>query len=144
MSAPSRPSKDWRTLRRYAILQVPAALAVGAILIAGVRMAWLDAPTALILFVLWVLKDVALYPLVRNAYEARDQDQAARLVGRIARAREDLAPIGYVLLAGELWRAEAIEADAPIRAGERVRIESVDGLRVRVSRAQGAETLRST
>ena len=144
MSAPSRSARTSRTLRRYAVLQVPAALAVGAALVAATRLAWLDAGTALVVFVLWILKDVALYPLVRKAYEATDDDQAARMVGRIGRAREDLAPLGYVLLAGELWSAEAIEADAPIRAGERVRIESVDGLRVRVSRAHGAETLRST
>ena len=131
-------------MRRYALLQIPAAIAVGAALVVAIRLSWLGEGAALAAFALWILKDVAIYPLVRRAYEPPGGADAARLVGRVGRAREDLAPFGYVLLAGELWRAEAIETDAPIRAGERVRIESVDGLQVRVSRAHGAEILRST
>ena len=54
------------------------------------------------------------------------------LVGALATARSDLSPTGTVYLKGEWWEAEA--DDAPIEAGEQVRVESVDGFRLRVTR----------
>ncbi len=57
---------------------------------------------------------------------------AESLVGAMATARTDLSPTGKVFLKGEWWEAEA--DDAPIEAGEQVRVTSVDGFRLRVSR----------
>jgi membrane-bound serine protease (ClpP class) len=57
---------------------------------------------------------------------------AEALVGAIATARTDLSPVGTIFLKGEWWEAEA-EGD-PVKAGERVRIKSVDGFRLRVTR----------
>ncbi len=54
------------------------------------------------------------------------------LVGRAAVARSDLDPKGFVTLEGERWTATA--DDAPVHAGERVRITGVDGLKLRVRR----------
>jgi membrane-bound serine protease (ClpP class) len=58
---------------------------------------------------------------------------AEGLVGALATARSDLSPTGTIYLKGEWWEAEA--EGAPIQAGERVRVKSVDGFRVRVTRA---------
>jgi membrane-bound serine protease (ClpP class) len=58
---------------------------------------------------------------------------AEGLVGALATARTDLAPTGTVFLKGEWWRAEA--EDGPIQAGEKVRVESVEGFQLRVRRA---------
>lgn len=55
------------------------------------------------------------------------------LVGRAAVARSDLDPQGFVTLEGERWRATA--DDGPVRAGERVTITAVEGLKLRVRRA---------
>jgi membrane-bound serine protease (ClpP class) len=55
-----------------------------------------------------------------------------RLVGALATARTDLSPAGTVYLKGEWWEAEA--ENGPIEAGEQVRVESVDGFRLRVTR----------
>jgi membrane-bound serine protease (ClpP class) len=57
---------------------------------------------------------------------------AESLVGAIATARTDLSPTGKVFLKGEWWEAEA--DDAPIEAGEQVRVTSVDKFRLHVSR----------
>jgi membrane-bound serine protease (ClpP class) len=54
------------------------------------------------------------------------------LVGALATTRTDLSPTGTVYLKGEWWEAEA--DGAPIEAGEQVRVESVDGFRLRVTR----------
>jgi membrane-bound serine protease (ClpP class) len=57
---------------------------------------------------------------------------AEGLIGALATARTDLSPSGTVFLKGEWWEAEA--DDAPIEAGEQVRVESVNGFRLRVKR----------
>jgi membrane-bound serine protease (ClpP class) len=57
---------------------------------------------------------------------------AESLVGALATTRSDLSPTGTVYLKGEWWEAEA--DGAPIEAGEQVRVESVDGFRLRVTR----------
>lgn len=57
---------------------------------------------------------------------------AESLVGAMATARTDLSPTGKVFLKGEWWEAEA--DDAPIEAGEQVRVTSVDKFRLHVTR----------
>jgi membrane-bound serine protease (ClpP class) len=60
---------------------------------------------------------------------------AEGLIGALATVRTDLAPTGTVYLKGEWWEAEA--DTPPIEAGEQVRVKSVDGFRVRVTRDSG-------
>jgi membrane-bound serine protease (ClpP class) len=58
---------------------------------------------------------------------------AAGMIGQRAVVRAALDPEGQVQLDGEIWRAVA--EDAPVPAGETVRVTGVDGLTLRVSRA---------
>jgi membrane-bound serine protease (ClpP class) len=62
-------------------------------------------------------------PQVSGAYE---------LVGLVGTASTDLDRDGTVFVRGEYWNARA---DAPIRKGERVEVEAVDGLMIRVRTA---------
>ncbi len=55
------------------------------------------------------------------------------LVGQMGTVRERLAPEGQILVQGEIWRA--ITAGAPVEAGTRVRVLSVNGLTLRVGSA---------
>jgi membrane-bound serine protease (ClpP class) len=57
---------------------------------------------------------------------------AEAMVGALAIARTDLSPTGTVFLKGEWWKAEA--EDPPVKAGEQVRVKSVEGFRLRVKR----------
>jgi membrane-bound serine protease (ClpP class) len=57
---------------------------------------------------------------VRTGYE--------ELTGALAEARTALDPEGQVWIEGALWRARLAGDGAPLRPGDRVRVEAVDGL----------------
>jgi membrane-bound serine protease (ClpP class) len=57
---------------------------------------------------------------------------AEGLIGQVALADSEIAPTGRVFLHGEYWNAEAEE---PIRRGERVRVEAIRDLVLRVRRS---------
>jgi membrane protein implicated in regulation of membrane protease activity len=80
------------------------------------------------LFLVWVIKDLTLYPFVRRAYEGKSRTGHERLIGAEGIVEEQLAPSGYVRVGAELWRAEAMRGDEPIARGSRVRIHAVRGL----------------
>ncbi len=131
------------TFARYLRFQVPGVVVLAAALAAAVRYDLVDLPVAAGLLLLWIAKDLALYPLLKQAYEPGGHGYPHRLVGSRGLAREDLNPGGYVFVAGELWRAEARDTDRPIRAGETVVVVGAVGTRLLVRRGQGAETDRS-
>ena len=56
------------------------------------------------------------------------------LVGKTAIVRERLAPEGQVMVSGEIWRAVA--QGEPLEPGAQVRIVSVDGLTLKVAKAE--------
>jgi membrane-bound ClpP family serine protease len=67
---------------------------------------------------------------------------AAALVGRVGVVRHAVAPVGDVVVEGELWRACASWADEPApREGEHVVVEQVHGLTLSVRRAEEWEVL---
>lgn len=56
------------------------------------------------------------------------------LVGRVGEVRTELGPVGQVQVAGELWSAEIERGSPVVPVGDRVIVEAVDGLRLRVRR----------
>jgi membrane-bound serine protease (ClpP class) len=52
------------------------------------------------------------------------------LVGRTATVVDDIDPLGRVRLDGEYWNARS---GVPVREGERVRVEAIDGLTLEVT-----------
>jgi len=76
-----------------------------------------------------IVKDLAMYRVLRHTL----QPPRARLVGARGRTVEPLAPVGYVRVEGELWRAEA--AGAPIAAGTDIVVCEANGLTLRVEPA---------
>ena len=82
----------------------------------------------------WVIKDYALYPFLRFAYEADQRRPIERLIGIAGAAVEPLAPDGYVRVRGELWRARRVPADGAVGAGDAVEVVGVDGATLLVSR----------
>ena len=80
---------------------------------------------SLVLF--WVLKDAALYPWLRSAYQSDPRSVIERLVGLPGVAVEPLAPSGYVRVRGELWQAEAVPSEVEIRPGQTIVVHAVRG-----------------
>ncbi|MCA1552987.1 MAG: nodulation protein NfeD [Chloroflexi bacterium] len=73
----------------------------------------------------------------RKGYQARRLKPvtgAQGLIGRAATARTDLDPSGTVFVEGERW--EATSESGAIHAGERTVITALDGLRLRVKKAE--------
>jgi membrane-bound serine protease (ClpP class) len=56
------------------------------------------------------------------------------LIGSVGKVVSDLDPAGKVFIRGEHWNAVSLE---PIPRGARVEVTAVDGLQLRVRRAQG-------
>lgn len=120
-----RPS---RTFVRYVALEAPGWAVAGTVLYGLVEWGGLEPRYAWGLGALWVAKDFALYPWLRQAYEPGDPDASALLIGRSGVTRQRIAPRGYVRIGPELWRAELAPGCAPIEAGARARVCAVRGL----------------
>ena len=61
------------------------------------------------------------------------------LVGRSAEVRTPLEPEGQVWIEGALWRARLEDGDGRVAAGDRVRVESVQGLTMHVRPESGRQ-----
>ena len=113
-------------LARYTAFQVP-----GWIIAAGGGWwahRWLELPVWLSagVLVVWVIKDIALYPFLRFAYETDDRLPIERLVAMRGKTMAALSPKGYVRVRGELWRARA-ENERAIAPGQPIEITDIDG-----------------
>ena len=113
-----------RTFFRYLAFQIPGMLGVLLVLaVAGQIYEWSGEVLAG-LFGAWVVKDLAMYPLVRGSYELRDAEPSRALIGRRARAEQALSPEGYVRMGSELWRARLVTGGA-VAPGDEVQVVSV-------------------
>ena len=137
-----------RVVLRYAAFQLPGQAVM--VLAASAAHEWLglDTRVAVGAVLLWIVKDIVMFPWVRKAYEPGDGRHSREVRGTVATTCEELDPTGYVRVGSELWRAECTLADAPIAAGQRVRVLDARGLTLRVAplpeeeKARGAEHLR--
>lgn len=123
-------ARGWsaRVVVRYGLLQLPG-LALLVLFLTLVRR-WFDIPAWLVwgFLVLWVTKDVILFPLVWRSYDRGRPGDKNRMLGAHGIARDRLAPSGYVLVHGELWQAEVTEGSAPIERGEGMFVRGARGL----------------
>lgn len=84
------------------------------------------------LITLGVLSLITFLIVARKVFAAH-RDEPVRtgseeLVGALAEARTDLDPEGQVWIEGALWRARLGGGDGPIRLGDRVTVDAVEGL----------------
>jgi membrane-bound serine protease (ClpP class) len=99
------------------------------------------------LITLGILSAATFYFVTRKVIAAH-RDQPVRtgteeLIGASAEARSAIDPEGRVWLQGTLWGARLAEAGAPVRLGDRVTVEAVDGLTLVVRpQPSTAETTR--
>lgn len=118
----SRTLSERRTLARYLLLQLPGWVLVALILWA--MEVWTKIPTWALAsaMVAFIVKDLAIYPWVRPAYEKTVDDPAEHLVGQRGVTVEPIDPQGWVRVRAELWRAESAASSPDIPAGATVRV----------------------
>lgn len=84
------------------------------------------------LIALGLLSGITFYFVSRKVWDAHRNDRvrtgAEEMVGAGAEARSSIDPEGRVWLEGALWRARLAEGAGPVRLGDRVKVEAVDGL----------------
>jgi membrane-bound ClpP family serine protease len=101
----------------------------GLVLTSLVRWEQLSQTLGLILFGIWVVGEIALFPVLRVAYESEeDRGGAAALIGARGVAQDALTPEGWVRIGAERWRAVAAQEATPVAAGTTVRVIEVRGL----------------
>jgi membrane protein implicated in regulation of membrane protease activity len=125
-----------KVFARYWVLQIPGMFAAGIALVMLVRWTELTPTLAGVLFGLWVLKDLAMFPVTRIAYESRKGYHGSdALVGALGIAQDAFAPggTGYVRVGAELWRAQAEDGER-IAKGATLRVMEVRDLTLRVER----------
>jgi membrane-bound serine protease (ClpP class) len=93
------------------------------------------------LITLGILSGISFYFIARKVIEAH-RDQPVRsgseeMIGASGEARSTIDPEGQVWLQGTVWGARLAEASSPVRLGDRVTVEAIDGLTL-VVRAQPA------
>jgi membrane-bound ClpP family serine protease len=131
-----RRASTRKVFLRYLAFEAPSWVLLAAVL--GVLMiAWdLSLGFSALVLGLWILKDLALFPIVRIAYEpAGGSGGAENLIGALGIVSADLDPEGWIQIGPERWRARVRQAQAPVPAGTRVRVTAVEGLLLRVERA---------
>ena len=124
---------ELRVALRYALFQIPGLVGAASILAVLVWAELVTVRTATLLYLLWIAKDAALYPLTRDAYRGADSAATQRLVGRRGVVRQRLAPSGWVFVDGALWRAVVCPDGGPLGEGEEVEVVAVRGNRLTVA-----------
>ena len=132
-------------LASYGLLGVAGVLALGAGGLLAISEAGGSVALGLAIFLPIAVGLVALMVVAGRKSLAlrrrRPRSGAEALVGRVGVVRHVPAPVGDVLVEGELWRARNSWADDELREGEHVVIEEVHGLTLGVRRAEEWEVL---
>jgi len=119
-----------RVYIRYGLLTIPETIVLMLILI--VVRNWVPIPfwLGITLMLLWVVKEIILFPFVWRAYDNTRPEVPRAMVGQRGLTRERLAPAGYIRVQGELWKAENMLGQPPIEKSKWVRVEKIEGLKL--------------
>jgi membrane-bound serine protease (ClpP class) len=84
------------------------------------------------LITLGILSGITFYFVTRKVLEAHRNDRVRtgteEMIGSTAEARSSIDPDGRVWLGGTIWSARLADGASPVRLGDKVRVEAVDGL----------------
>ena len=121
-----------RVYIRYGLLTIPEMVVL--ILVLMVVQNWVSIPFWLrvSLMLLWVAKEVILFPIVWRAYDHAQSEVFHPMIGLRGITQERLAPAGYILVQGELWKAEKMPGEPPIGKNMWVRVQKIEGLKLYV------------
>jgi len=135
-----KPSWSGKVIMRYILFQIPGLILFILILILIRR--WVDLPAWYLwgFVALWLVKDAILFPFVWRAYDRDRLRELQSLVGTEGIVEERLAPLGYVQVRGELWKAELIEKETTVEKGQKVLVRGAHGLTLTVQPMQREST----
>jgi membrane-bound ClpP family serine protease len=117
-----------RTFVRYLLFQLPGWILLGLFLLILTDKTAVPIWATASFFALWIAKDLAVYPIVRHAYEKNSGTGAERMIGKKGVTQHCLAPEGYVKIDAELWKAQTGFSDQPIPQQRPVRVIGARGL----------------
>jgi membrane-bound serine protease (ClpP class) len=84
------------------------------------------------LIALGILSGITFYFVSRKVLEAHRNERVRtgteEMVGSVAEARTAIDPDGRAWLGGTIWSARLAAGSRPVRSGDRVMVEAVDGL----------------
>ncbi len=116
------------TILRYILIQLPGAVLFGLLLLFVKTRIEFSPELFWLILGLWIFKDGLLFPFVRSAYEQEAESEIYSMKGLYGYAQEDLNPIGYVKVQGELWKARTTEAETQIKKGQPIVVKAQKGL----------------
>jgi len=119
-----------RVYIKYSLLQIPGTALLALVLFFLGDILDLSHYLKYIILLLWILKDIIMFPFVWQSYDSTGRNTGFSMIGKRGVARERLAPSGYIRVGGELWKAET--TDGHIESGEPVTVIHVDGLKLTV------------
>jgi membrane protein implicated in regulation of membrane protease activity len=127
-NAMSKTEWSSRIVIRYSLLQLPGTVLLIGLLFLARR--WMDVPLWLMWLIpgAWVIKDIILFPFIWRAYDWDQKDKRNNMIGMHGIVSDRLDPSGYIIVRGELWRAETLEKDVTIEKGQNVQIHGINGL----------------
>jgi len=94
------------------------------------------------LITLGIISAISFYFVTRKVIAAH-RDSPVRggteeMIGALAEARSTIDPEGQAWMQGTIWSARLADPGAPVRMGDKVRVEAVDGLTLVVRAEPGA------
>jgi membrane-bound ClpP family serine protease len=119
---------SYKIIVRYSLFQLPAmALMIGLLYL--VRR-WVDIPLWFHwgIIIVWIAKDIILFPLVWRAYDWDHESDGNPMIGLQGIALETIDPSGYILVRGERWHVEIQGKGPPIEKGQPVKVQGMKGL----------------
>lgn len=118
---------------RYALLQILGWALVLLVVLLLLRWDWINTTAAVVVIVLWLAKDVLLYPLYLPALAAESavSPGVEAMVGRVGNCRTEVNGRGMIEVQGERWLARSADGTR-IAPGLRVQVVGHDGLILQV------------
>lgn len=113
---------------RYWLFQIPGLVVSGLVGVLLWNQGYVTGWTAWYIFLAWLLKDVALYPLTVHAFRPNlDPTTLSKMEGKRGHVKHPLKPKGMVWVRGERWQA-ITESGKSLSVGTEVVVVGGDGL----------------
>lgn len=133
----TRRSRTAATFARYLAFQLPSTVLAAVVLSALVEWEYLSRNLGLVFFGVWVAGEIAMFPVLRIAYEpGADETGAGQMVGQTTVAPDGLDPEGWVQIGAERWRARTNDGSGSITAGSTVRVVAMEQFTLVVERVE--------